>query len=201
LLYRYSAFHYPNDPQAFGDQLVQVAYGKRITGRLVLQLSGGPEITNFRVAQPPSTKTQYVAGAGTAALTYALARGSVGFAYFHGVTAGSGVFLGATTDQVTGSANRKLTRMWSGDLHVGYARNSSVGSSLQSASNVDYDTVFVGGSVMRPLGRNASFTVGYTAYIETASNSVCTGSGCSSSFTNNQINLGVSWHTRPFVLR
>jgi hypothetical protein len=198
--YRYSSFHYPDNPQAFSDQVFQVAYGKRITGRMALQLSGGPEITNFRLAQAPSTETHYVAGAGTAALTYALARGSVSLAYFHGVNAGSGVYVGATTDQVTAAANRKLTRMWSGDVHLGFAHNSSAAAS-NGVTGVNYDTLFVGASLTRPLGKNATFNAGYTAYIETANNSACTGSSCRSSFTNNQINVGVSWHTRPFVLR
>jgi hypothetical protein len=203
LSYRYSSFHYPGTPQALGDQLIQVAYAKRITGRLALQLSAGPEITNYRVPQPPSTKTQFIAGAGTATLTYALGRGGVSVAYFHGVTAGSGIYLGATTDQVTASANRKLTRMWSGEFHVGYADNRSQGASqgVSNLSSVDYNTVFVGGTASRPLGRNASFTVGYTAYIESTNNSGCTGSGCNANYTNNQINVGVNWHTRPFVLR
>src|SRR4030095_7971515 len=54
--YRYGAFHFLNNPQAIGDQMFQVVFGRKITGRLALTLSGGPEITNFRVPQPPSTK-------------------------------------------------------------------------------------------------------------------------------------------------
>jgi hypothetical protein len=200
LAYRYSSFHYPNDPQAIGDQIIQVAYGRKITGRLALQLSGGPEITDFRIAEPPSTKTRYVAGAGNASLTYAFTKTNVSVVYFHGVTAGSGVFLGSITDQITASANRRLTREWTGELHLGYAGNRSAGAS-QGVTGIDYNTIFIGASATRPLGRNANLNLSYTAYIETTSNSVCTGSSCSSSTTNHQINLGVSWHTRPFVLR
>lgn len=200
LLYRYNSFHFLGSPQAIGDQMIQVAYGRKITGRLALQLSAGPEITDFRLAQPPATKTRYIAGSGSAALSYAVQRGSLGVAYFHGVTAGSGVFLGATTDQVTATATRRLTRVWSGDAHVGYARNRSAETAL-GVANTNFDSVFAGAALARPLGRNANFSVGYTAYVERASSTICAGPNCDSSFTTHQITLGLSWHTRPFVLR
>lgn len=197
--YRYSAFHYLNDPQAIGDQMIQVVFGRKITGRLALTLSGGPEITHFRRTEPSSTKTQYVAGSGGATLSYLVPKGSVSASFFHGVTGGSGVFLGATTDQVSGSATRRISRVWSGEVHGGYARNRNV-ETVPIASNTSFDSFFAGVSASRPLGRNALFNVGYTAYVERTELSGCTGS-CSESFTTNQISVGVSWHARPFVLR
>jgi hypothetical protein len=198
--YRFSSYHYIGSPQAIGDHVFYVAYGKKITGRLALLLAAGPEITNFRIPQPPSTKTQYIAGSGAATLTYAFKWGNVSGNYYHGVTTGSGVFLGATTDQVTGSVSGKLTRVWSGQANVGYARNRNAETG-QGAVNSTYNTIFAGASAARPLGRNASLSLGYTAYIENTNNSVCAGSNCSSSFTTNQITVGFNWHTRPFVLR
>jgi hypothetical protein len=197
--YRYSAYHYLNDPQAIGDHMFQVVFGRKITGRLALTLSGGPEITDFRHAQPPATKTRYVAGSGGATLTYLVPKGSLSASYYHGVTAGSGVFLGATTDQVSGSATRRVSRVWNGEVHGGYARNRNA-ETEQGVGNTTFDSFFAGVSAARPLGRNAMFNVGYTAYVERTELSGCTGS-CSSSFTTNQISVGVSWHARPFVLR
>jgi hypothetical protein len=199
LQYRFSAFHYSDNPQAIGDHMFQAVFGRKITGRLAMTLSGGPEITNFRLAQAPATKTRYVAGSGGASLSYLVQNGSLTASYFHGVTAGSGVFLGATTDQVTGSANRRISRVWSGEAHGGYARNRNA-ETVQGISSTDYDSFFGGISASRPLGRNAAFSLSYTAYVERASSSGCS-SNCSSSFTTNQISIGVSWHARPFVLR
>lgn len=194
LVYRFNSFHYLGIGQAIGDHSIQAAYGRKITGRLALQLTGGPEITEFRVAQIGSTKTQYIGGTASANLTYAVQRGSIGLSYQHGVTSGSGVFLGAITDQVTGSATRKLTRVWSGDAHVGYAhnRNAETATALATPS---FDSLYAGGSVARPLGRNASLSVGYTLYRETSNNVG------GFSFTTNQISVGLNWHTRPLVLR
>jgi len=199
LQYRYSAFHFLNDPQAIGDHMFQVVFGRKITGRLALTLSAGPEITNYRVAQAPATKTQYVAGSGGATLSYLVPKGSLTANYSHGVTSGSGVFFGATTDQVSGSATRKLSRVWSGELHGGYARNRNA-ETAQGVSTTDYDSFFGGVSAARPLGRNAVFSLGYTAYVQRTDLPGCS-SNCSSTFTTNQISVGVSWHARPFVLR
>jgi hypothetical protein len=193
LVYRYSSYHYIGVNQAIGDQMIQVAYGRKITGRIALQISGGPEITTFRVPQPPSTKTQYIGGAGSASLSYALENGGLSLSYSHGITAGSGVLVGATTDQVTGSISKRISRLWTGELHLGYARNANpqTGTGLPTQN---FNSIFTGGSLARPLGRNANFSLGYTAYIETSNN---TGNN---SLSTQQITLGVSWHTRPFVL-
>ena len=198
--YRFSSYHYLGTAQAIGDNTIRAVYGRKITGRLALELAGGPEITNFRVAQGVGAKTQYVEFSGNAMMNYAFARGSIGLDYLHGLTSGSGVFLGATTDQVTGSASRRLTRLWTGNAHLGYARNSNAQTG-QGVTNLSYNTIYVGGSLARPLGRNASLSLGYTGYIENSNSTVCAGLNCGSSFTTHQFSVGLSWHTRPLVLR
>jgi hypothetical protein len=193
VVYRFSAYHYIGAPQAIGDHSIQAVYGRKITGRLALQLSGGPEISMFKVAQAPSTKTRYVGGAAAASLTYAVPRGGLGLSYSHGVTSGSGVFFGATTDQFTGSATRRVSREWTGGVHVGFAHNRNT-QNTPGVPAPSFNSVYAGGSVARPLGRNASFSLGYTGYHESSSNVG------GFSFTTHQISLGLSWHTRPLVL-
>jgi hypothetical protein len=200
LIYRYGSFHYIGFDQAIGDQIIQAAYGRKITGRLALRLTGGPDITHFRMVQGTNGKTRSVSGSGSASITYSVPKGSFSANYLHGLTSGSGVFLGATSDQITGSTSRKLTRVWSGDAHVGYARNRNA-QTTQGTANLNFDTVFAGASVARALGRDASFSLGYTAYIEKANGTVCAGPNCGSDFATHQISVGLSWHTRPFVLR
>jgi hypothetical protein len=204
VVYRYGAYHYIGTPQAIGDQSIQLAYGRKITGRLALQLTGGPEISHFRIPQGTQNTTRYVAGTGSATLTYTLQKGSFSVNYYHGVTPGSGVFLGATTDQVTATASRSLTRVWSGNANLGFSRNHSLNSGQNSGQiglNSNYDTFYGGASVARALGRSANFSLGYTAYYEQASGAVCTGTSCAPSFTTHQISIGLSWHAHPFVLR
>jgi len=141
-----------------------------------------------------------VGGSGNANLAYAFERGNVTANYFHGVTSGSGVFQGAVTDQVTVTVMRRLNRVWSGDAHMGYARNRNA-ETIQGVSSINYNSIFAGASATHPLGRNAGFTVGYTAYVNDSNSTICAGSNCSSSFTVHQISVGLNWHARPFVLR
>jgi hypothetical protein len=199
LSYHFSAYHYLGFSQAIGDHVVQAMYGKKITGRLALQLSGGPEITNFRVSPGANNKTQYISGTGSADLTYAFLAGSVSLNYSHSVNSGSGVFLGATSDQVTGSATRQLSRLWSGNVSLGYARNKNVATST-GAQNQAYNTLYIGAGLRRPLSRNADFSLSYTANIETSNNAICAGPNCGANFTTHMITVGLSWRTRPFVL-
>jgi hypothetical protein len=208
VVYRFSAYHFLGQPQAIGDHSPQLSYGRKITGRLALQLSGGAEITTFRV--PVGGETHHVGGAGHASFNYAFKRGGVDLSYSHGVTSGSGIFLGATTDQIRLDTNRQLTRQWNGNVQVGYARNRNVvsgaiglpGVTGTNSASASYDSFYFGGGASRPLGRNLNFTSAYTAYIQhTNAGATCVIGTCGTNYTSHQITLGLSWHTRPFVLR
>ncbi len=79
-------------------------------------------------------------------------------------------------------------------MHAGFARNRNA-ETAPGLANPSFNSVFAGGSISRPLGRNANFTLGYTAYLETTNNVG------GYSFTTHQVSLGLSWHSRPLVLR
>jgi hypothetical protein len=199
VVYRFSTYHYLGQPQAIGDHSPQLSYGRKITGRLALRLSGGAEITTFRA--PIGGETQHVGGAAYASLDYAYKHGGVDLNYNHGVTGGSGVFLGASTDQIQVHGNRQLTRQWYGNVQFGYARNRNIVTAAE-ASTASYDTFYGGGGVGRPLGRNMNFSGAYTAYIQRSSAAAnCIIGTCVADYVSHQITLGLSWHTRPFVLR
>jgi hypothetical protein len=196
--YRFSTYHFLGNPQAIGDQVAQLAYGRKITGKLALQFSGGVDVPSFRVKV--GTRRQQVNGSGSASLNYSIPRGSAFLTYSHGTTSGSGVFAGATTDDIRTGARRQLTRMWSANANFGFARNRDLGT-FSSTSGRTYNTFYVGAGASRPIGRNANFSLAYTAYIETSNQSICVIGTCNTSYTQHQITLGFSWHARPFVLR
>ena len=194
--YRFSSYRYLGNPQAINDQVVQFMYGHKISGRIALQLFGGPDVTTLRV--PIDNSTNRVSGSGGASLTYALNRGSMALSYDHGISGGSGVFAGAITDQLQFSLARQLSREWAASLNVGYSRNGSV---VSPASSQIYNSWYLGGGLSRPFGRNADFTIGYTSQFQASNQAVCAAGTCSTNFTLQQITLGFRWHTRPFVLR
>jgi hypothetical protein len=198
LSYRFSAYHYSGDPQALGDHVIQLVYGRKITGRLALKLTGGPEITTFRI--PINGSKQSVSGSGTGSLAYAFPRSSVTLNYTHGISSGSGVFNGASTDQISATWSRQLTRVWGGNINFGYAKNRQI-LQVSGITSPNYDTWIAGAGLSRPMGRTASFSLGYQAQIQGANVAVCNSPNCSTNYTTHQIFLSFQWHARPLVLR
>jgi hypothetical protein len=199
VLYRFIAYRYIGNPQAINDHVAQLAYGRKITGRLAFQLFGGPEVTTFRV--PFGSSTDRISGSGGGNLTFALPRSSLSLTYNHGVSGGSGQFTGSSTDVLQGGINHQLSRIWQGNLTSGFARNTSLGISSPSQVSQTYDSWFVGGGLSRPLGRTASLNFAYTAYLQNSSLPVCAAGTCTTSFIQHQVSLSFQWHTRPLVLR
>jgi hypothetical protein len=205
VLYRFTAYHFTGVSQAIGDHVFNVAYGRRITGRLGLGLFAGPEIVTFRI--PIGGKTQQTNLSVGASLSYGFEWGVVTLSYNHGTNGGSGILAGAIGDNVIANANRKITRVWSARANVGYGREHAFAAVVVPGTPTigvpSYDSYYLGAGLDRPIGRNGLLSFGYTAYI-TSTNlaacgiSVCTGGGTS---TQHQLAVGYQWHTRPFVLR
>jgi len=197
LFYNFSAFHFSGNPQAFDSDSMGLAYGRKLTGKLALQLSGGAQINDFRISESASNSRSVVAGFGSANLAYGLRNGNVSLAYSHGLTDGSGVLVGSQTDQISLNAGRRLARVWNGFANLGYSRNSSLGSGPSSAI---YNDWFLGAGVSRPFGRSTIFALAYTTNFQRADQAACTGAACAD-FTQQMITLSLQWHARPFVLR
>jgi hypothetical protein len=196
LVYSFCAFRYPGLPEAYGNHTASVAYGRKITGRLALRLMGGPQITTFRI--PVGSQTQQISGYFNANLTYGFKSGALSLGYIHTLSGGSGVVVGSSLDQITVSANRKLTRVWSGNLNFGYAHNGTVNSGVTSVPT--YNSYYAGGGVTRPIGRYLNFAVAYTGSIGSTNQPGCTGTGCNPTNLYHTVTVNFQWHTRPFIL-
>ncbi len=198
VLYRFTAYHFTGLSQAIGDHAFNLAYGRKVTGRLGLSLFAGPEIVTFRV--PIGTETQQTALSLGASLTYGFERGSVTLGYNHGTNGGSGILAGATGDNINANATRQITRVWSARANFGYGREhafASVGASVPS-----YNSYYLGAGLDRPIGRNSLLSFGYTAYIVNANQAGCGIIACTAgTYTQHQIAVGYQWHTRPLVIR
>ena len=195
--YRFSQFQYPGQPQAFADQSINVAYGRKLTGRLALQASGGPEFIRFRV--PIETQTSKVGGNLNVSAMYSFQDGGINLSYLHGLSGGGGSFTGSTTDTVNIGVNHKLSRVWSGIASFGYSRASAVVSSTESAFP-PYHSLFITVGANRPVGREMTFSASYTASISTTVQGSCSTGSCSSNQTFNYITLSIQWHSRPLIM-
>jgi hypothetical protein len=195
IVYRFSSFHYPGQPQAFGVDVINLAFSRKVTGHMALQLFAGPQFTTFRV--PIDAQTSKLGANAGGTLTYAFQNGGITAGFLHGLTGGSGVLTGSTVNLVNIGANRKLGRVWTVNGNFGYVNNTPVVSS--TASNFpSYNSWYAGAGVNRPFGRNLNLAVAYSITINNYGQSGCTGPSCSQ--TNNYITVNLQWHTRPLVL-
>ncbi len=174
----------------------QLAYGRRVTGRLALELSGGPQITTFRNA--PVSSDSRVSGTVGALLRYARIRDSFSLSYFRGISGGSGLFAGADTEQVEAVAARKLSRIWSGSVSFGYGRNEGLREITPTLSNFGFRSWNAGARLGRALGRRMQTHFTYNMLRQNSDSIACiTGnSNCGRVFLRHQFGLGVDWTSR-----
>ena len=198
VFYRFTSYHFNANAQAIGDHIVSLAYGRKITGRLGLQLSAGPELAELRVAV--NNQTRRTLWASSAWLTYVVPRGTLTMGYTHGTSDGSGALVGSTADQVTFSGNHRVGRVWNVLGSVGYSHNRSLGTNSSQSFQLSFDSYFFTGGLSRPLGPNANLSVGYTARIQGSSGVTCPTTVCGTDFTQHQVSIGLRWNTRPFVI-
>jgi hypothetical protein len=208
--YLASIFDYPSGLQGFTSHYVQVGYRRLIKQRLHLSLSAGPVITHF---SQPSEQTS-AAGEGNhvdwsvlSTLDYSTRNGSVGTQYTHGVSSGSGYFPGSTSDQLTVTVTRRVSRVWTVGFNGGYARNSSleqVGTSTTSTAGATatFNTWYGGASVSRPLGHYSSLRFYYNASRQTGTAIACVpGMPCPGPVALTQTGgMTLTWSTRPHPL-
>jgi hypothetical protein len=197
LFYLFTADHFHGQPQALGSQVIGGTYVRKVTKRLALQVSGGPEIISYRI--PIGNQSQTVSGNGEVRLTSSFQNGAVSGSYSHSVTAGSGILIGSNTDQVNLSASRRLTRVWSVQGNFGFAKNRPLGNGA-GPQGADYNSFYLGGGLSRPIGRDINFSLAYQAQIQQINPTICAALGCSTSYTQNILTINFQWHTRPFVL-
>jgi hypothetical protein len=197
--YTYSGIKYSNFDQTIDNHVAQISYGRRLTGRLAFQISGGPELSIFstpivaNAGASPSTSQVYWTL--SSSLQYHLQRTGVGASYFHGVSGGSGVLPGAISDTVSANATRQLTRTIGSNFNFGYSRNEAVNVAAVNSSNYNY--WFGGASLSRPWGRNFNVSLWYQLQYQDASSSFCIGSSCSTNFIRHLISVTLDWHPRP----
>ena len=198
VVYHYSNYRYLGDPQAFSDHSAQFAYGRKLTGRLGLQLSGGPEITVFRI--PLGNESRRVGGAAAVGMAYAFSQGEMGVSYSHGLTGGSGLLVGSSSDQIQIQAGRQLARRYRGQIGFGFARNKSLESGNSPIPAQSYDTYYLNAGINHALGRTTNFNVGYTFQRQNANLQFCPTIACGTTYTQHQVSIGFDWHTRPYVI-
>ncbi len=198
-VYRFTNYRFLGDPQALNDHVANLAYGRKITGRLALQLFGGPEINTFR--HPIGTETERVSFSAGGLVTYAFRQGGLSITYNHGLSAGSGVLIGSVRDEVGSRFSFPISRRWNGSTGLGYALNKPISGSVSPVGSQSLHSLYASGGLNYALSRNVKVNVNYTFDYQDSTQLTCPAGGCGTNYMQHQIWVGFDWHTRPFVLR
>ena len=172
--------------------LAELSFGRKITGRLALQLAAGPQQIRLLNAAPAGLRMW--TWAMHDALTYQRRRTGLSLTYAHGLTGGSGVLFGAQSHILTAILSRRLTRFWTASLTSGYARNSGL-ASLHGIS-YDYNTWFSGANAGRQMGRHLNVNFNYGVERQT-STAVCPVAACLTNAYQHTFGMTVRWHLLP----
>jgi len=197
--YTYSGINYTNFAQSIDNHVAQISYGRRITGRMGFQISGGPELSIFstpivaNIGAAPSTSQMYWTV--SSSLQYRLQHTQLGASYFHGVSGGSGVLPGAISNTVSATASRQLTRTLGSSVNFGYSGNAAINVAL--VGNQSYNYWFGGASLTRSWGRDWNVSLWYQLQYQTGAASFCTGTSCSTNIIQHLISVTLDWHPRP----
>jgi hypothetical protein len=172
----------------------QLAFGRKVTGRLALQVAAGPQAVHLE--DFGSSSGSELSWNASGALTYAWTRrtGS-SLSVFRGVSAGSGVFFGAETESTTASIDHEFTRSLSGSINGGYSANKSLVSIPTFASQ--FNVWFAGANLNQRIGRNFSLSMSYGFEQQTSGGGTCPVSSCGlpGSFSE----FGATFQWRPLI--
>jgi hypothetical protein len=195
LIYGYERTSFTGNGRNIDANMAQLAFGRKVTGRLAFQIAGGPQFLRFHNFE--SSNTRSISWDVHSALTYAMRLTTYSFSYSHGMTGGSGVFYGAETDRITAAMNHQFTRFWSGTLNGGYARNSNFVAT--SSTSEHFNNWFAGGNVSHQMGRHLQFILSYAFQQQNLNGTVCQVASCGSTRLRQMFGITVQWH--PVTIR
>ena len=184
------------------------AYGRRVTGRLAWQLSGGPQInkSDQAAAGPsslvPTGPSRFTSWTLFSGLRYQLSADTAAtFGYYHGITSGSGIFLGSSGHAIQGSIGRPLTRTITGRLDAGYSHNSGLNQLIGTVTSNSFSSEYVRVGIDRPIGQQATINFNYELQHQSTDSSVCAGPVCGFSFLGHMVGVGITWRMNPILVR
>jgi hypothetical protein len=193
ILASYGKIDYTGTGIATTDYMGALAYGRKITGRLAFQVAAGPQEIHYPGAGGVGNLQLLIASVNSA-LSYQRRRSGISLSYVRGLSGGSGVYLGATSNTFSGNGHYQFTRFWTGSVNGGYALNNSLAAA--GAATTQFDNWFFGANLGRRVGPHAQFNFNYGASRQN-SPATCPVASCGGTGLQQTIGMSVNWHLRP----
>jgi hypothetical protein len=193
ILGSYGKVGYTGGGSSTTDYVGALAYGRKITGRLAFQVAAGPQEIQSAGGGPLGNFHLLFAWVNSS-LSYARRRSSVSLSYVRGLTGGSGVFQGATSNTFSGTATYRFTRFWTGSINGGYALNNSLAPA--GVATAQFDNWFAGANLGRQIGQHVQINFNYGATMQ-VSPATCPVVSCGGTGLQQFFGMTVNWHLRP----
>jgi len=190
LLYNYSHVTFSGSLPALQTDAIQLAYGRKITGRLAFQLSAGPQLLR-------SSSLRIVNWTLSSGATYQTRRAQYSISYMHGISAGSGIYAGSQNDTVSGMVRYALTRLWATSFGGGYAFNQP--PTPVATVNSSFGTWYGTASASRNIGRHLQFSMNYRYQQQAAGAGTCPAATCGPTQSRQVLGGTFSWHPWPLA--
>lgn len=209
--YQESMTHFNPDGQDLRQHGVLLSYGHRFLGKLSFEVSGGPSLNQFtnpaggssseiQFANLPEGSSSEIFWDILGTLQYKWGQTDFSASFGRSTTGGSGVLLGAETNQVQAQIGRTLFRISHLQLNMGYSQNQSLSYATTEANLAESKGWNGGINLSRELGRHLSFYIEYNIQRQVANSSLCVANRCGVTFVQQTGGIGLNWHTRPLRL-
>jgi hypothetical protein len=128
------------------------------------------------------------------ALIYSRRRSSTSFSFSRGLTAGSGVYEGATSDAFSATESYQFSRFLTGAVNGGYALNNSLAPA--GAVSTQFNNWFVGATLGRRVGPRGQINFNYGLQKQ-SSPTACPVTSCGVAGYQQSFGMTLGWHLRP----
>ncbi|AFL89058.1 hypothetical protein Terro_2822 [Terriglobus roseus DSM 18391] len=149
---------------AFSSNGVSASYSHAFNRKLSLQLSAGPQWIS---SNQPALIPDRVLFASAVSIGYQGERTRTTISYNRSPNIGSGVLLGALSDNINVTAQRNFSRNWTGGITANYGRAS--GLAAVPGENIQTKSFYGGVQATRRLGENFSAFGSYSAATQSSS--------------------------------
>jgi hypothetical protein len=195
VIYRFDAFRFTNLPQGIEDHVVELGYGRYVTGRLSFRLAAGPSLEMLRGALTGSANQ--LSWALDSSLNYQRDRTNLLLSYYHLISGGGGVLDGAQTGQVMATLGRKLSSKWQASASLGYAINRALIPAPSNTGNGVYNSWYAAVRFTHHLRPGASYFLGYGVHLQPVKGVGCAIPICTTNSIGHEISAGFNFDLRP----
>jgi len=192
-IYQYAQAGFTGLGNQMQSHLAEVAFGRKITGRLAFQIAGGPEYISLSDFGPQSGGS--LSWGAFAALAYNLQHTQFTLDYIHGLTAGSGVFRGSENHTVATTVSHNFSRNWSASLNAAYSFNKNLAPSAGQLAQANIGSA--GANLTRLLGRYFSLSWAYEYQQQFGVVGSCPVTNCGVTAPRQVGTVAVNWHLQP----